>query len=350
MLKLATCTLRTLTVGFNDAWPFALALSKNSSLTAVSCRLDGLSGDELGTVLKHNTTITTVDLFAKETVNFARGLTVLRLNTPLTALDLSGNALDVEGGVRLAEALRANTHLVSLKLRDCRLTVTDESVADHTALAALYQVLKQPSCSIQTLSLAGNDLANDADGNGASALAETLYYNTSITELSLAKCFVSLQGLTGSASRKVHEAIAKVLTSNSSLTSLDLSENNLGSCGGGKIVGEALRHNRTLRSLNVRSNWLGAEGGKAVVDALAANASLTFLDLGTNALCEDSATSRYSTAALDALFALLKLLPAESKLQVRLQFEEKEKIRKATLVALMREAASGRIRVDVSHW
>ena len=92
--------------------------------------------------------------------------------------------------------------------------------------------------------------------------------------------------------------------------------------------------------------------GKAVVDALAGNASLTFVDLGTNALCEDSGTqSRYSTAALDALFALLKLLPADSKLQVRLQFEEKEKIRRTTLVALMREAAaSGRIRVDVSQW
>ena len=68
------------------------------------------------------------------------------------------------------------------------------------------------------------------------------------------------------------EGVAK----SASLTDLDLSENDLAT---GKAVGEVLRVNTVLKTLDLSVNGLGEVGGKAVGEALGVNTVLQTLDL-----------------------------------------------------------------------
>ncbi|RIB25926.1 kinase-like domain-containing protein [Gigaspora rosea] len=79
------------------------------------------------------------------------------------------------------------------------------------------------------------------------------------------------------------DELTKVLYKNSTLTSLNLRENYLGSEGGKALAG-ALCMNSTLTSLNLNSNWIGSEGVKALADALCRNSTLTSLNLWNNNL------------------------------------------------------------------
>lgn len=63
---------------------------------------------------------------------------------------------------------------------------------------------------------------------------------------------------------------------NSTLTTLNLSSNEIG-IEGGKANGEALVNNSTLTTLDLRYNKIGDVGGKAIGEALAKNSTLTTL-------------------------------------------------------------------------
>jgi len=77
---------------------------------------------------------------------------------------------------------------------------------------------------------------------------------------------------------------------NTSLTWLDMAQNELGRIGGTAFAA-ALRANRALLSLCICRNELGPVGGAALADALAVNTALTSLDLSENDLGPAAATS-----------------------------------------------------------
>ncbi|KAF0496460.1 kinase-like protein [Gigaspora margarita] len=74
------------------------------------------------------------------------------------------------------------------------------------------------------------------------------------------------------------ESRIEALCKNSTLTSLNLENNKLGS-EGGKALADALCNNSMLTSLNLYWNKLGFEGGKVLADALCKNSILTSLNL-----------------------------------------------------------------------
>ena len=106
-------------------------------------------------------------------------------------------------------------------------------------------------------------------------------------------------------------ALAPALAANGSLTSLDLSNNEL--CGltswggtytaeGITAIADALRVTGSLTALNLSSNHIGGhyrngkmvhtpEGPKAVADALLVNGSLTALDLSSNKLMDEGVSA-----------------------------------------------------------
>ena len=95
-------------------------------------------GSELGLLLESNHTLgcliaANVQLQASSMPMLAKGLAV---NQSLTVLDLSGNVLEAEGGQALAEGLRGNTALRSLRLAHCRLSVS----YTHLTLPTIYSV------------------------------------------------------------------------------------------------------------------------------------------------------------------------------------------------------------------
>ena len=75
--------------------------------------------------------------------------------------------------------------------------------------------------------------------------------------------------------------IARALHVNKSLTALDLEGNEIVS-EGGVAIADALRVNTSLKSLNLHYNFIGQAGGEALGKALAVNTSLTSLDFSFN--------------------------------------------------------------------
>jgi hypothetical protein len=62
--------------------------------------------------------------------------------------------------------------------------------------------------------------------------------------------------------------LQEVLRVNTTVTSLNLRENNLGEGGGPRAIAEALRVNHTLQTLYLWSNNLGHDGAQAIAEAL----------------------------------------------------------------------------------
>ena len=92
-------------------------------------------------------------------------------------------------------------------------------------------------------------------------------------------------------------AIAEALKVNASLQSLSLDSNQLTNVDGESFVNwtaealevlvEALCVCRSLRSLSLRANNLGPRGIEVLAPGLAANRSLTSVDVGNNEWCTD---------------------------------------------------------------
>ena len=75
--------------------------------------------------------------------------------------------------------------------------------------------------------------------------------------------------------------VGEMLQGNRTLTSIDLSINNLGEVGGAAI-GAALTGNTTLTSIDLSMNKLGEVAGATLAEALTVNTTLTSIDLDAN--------------------------------------------------------------------
>ncbi|RIB30296.1 hypothetical protein C2G38_2238357 [Gigaspora rosea] len=135
------------------------------------------------------------------------------------------------------------------------------------------------------------DLSHYSCGsNEINELSRVISKNTTVTSLNLSKIrlgSINVNFRTSFFKRSEVNAgvkmLADALCKNSTLTYLNLYGNNLGSEGGKALAG-ALCKNSTLTSLNLGCNKLGSEGGKALADALCKNSTLTCLDLSENEL------------------------------------------------------------------
>ncbi|KAF9956198.1 hypothetical protein BGZ72_002950, partial [Mortierella alpina] len=83
-------------------------------------------------------------------------------------------------------------------------------------------------------------------------------------------------------------ALSKTLTTNTTLTTLDLRGNNIGN-DGALALSEALKTNSTLSSLNLQYNSIGENGAQALAKALKTNKALTTLYLKGNSIGEKGA-------------------------------------------------------------
>jgi Ran GTPase-activating protein (RanGAP) involved in mRNA processing and transport len=75
--------------------------------------------------------------------------------------------------------------------------------------------------------------------------------------------------------------LAQALQINSTLTTLDLYDNEIGD-EGAKHLAQTLQINRTLTTLHLYSNQIGAEGAEHLAEALQVNTTLTMLTIWWN--------------------------------------------------------------------
>ena len=112
----------------------------------------------------------------------------------------------------------------------------------------------------------------------AKKLAEALHGNTTLTML-------TLDNVIGSIDRA---ALADALKVNKTLTTLDLQHNKLGAKGA-QAVASALRINKTLTTLNLGDNDIGDVGAEALASRLRGNTTLTTLEIQDNEISIDGA-------------------------------------------------------------
>lgn len=262
------------------------ALKVNSSLTVwdVSGNNFGpAEGRSFAEMLKRNRTLTSLDvgknvLGEEGLLAIAEGLqvnqvlkklfvsrvggdatrfldTCLRGNQTLTNVDVSFNRVGVDGDRLIGELLKTNTTLRKLRLFGVELRA-------FQAIAEGIQV----NTSLIVLDMGGNHLG-DA---GARVISDALLVNQTLRELQL--CNVSLADFCD---------IARMLSINKGLKSLDLSSNRVGHAGF-IVFAEALKANDTLETLDVCGCDLNANCASAFRDLLESNKALTELNVSEN--------------------------------------------------------------------
>ncbi|CAM9700959.1 unnamed protein product, partial [Ectocarpus sp. 12 AP-2014] len=240
-------------------------------------------------------------LFLRDTL--ARGITpsptMMRSRKDPHTLDLGFQGLGDQIGLSLAPTLPLLPNLASLNLRENRLTdasldnILAEAVRlecltsldlscnkiDHSALV-LREYVASTRCKLQRLSLSNADVDDDE----CNSLMEALAGNVSVKALDLSHNmigdketynFVRPDYTTGG------EAVAEMIETNTTLSSLDLSWNSV-RMASGVSLGESLAHNSALTELKVAHNSLADAGVQAIAQSLRSNGSLRLLDISFN--------------------------------------------------------------------
>jgi len=158
------------------------------------------------------------------------------------------------------------------KLENLKLTphlVLDKHLADDNTCAQLAQYIK--SNDIIT-NLAIND--GNITGNGLGLLSEVIAHSRVLTTINFSRNKIS----------DVDSGLSPfflALQSNLSIENLDLSFNNLGR-NAAFFIADVIKHNLTIRTINLRNNHLDSEGCKKILISLESNPNLQFLYLENN--------------------------------------------------------------------
>jgi hypothetical protein len=127
-----------------------------------------------------------------------------------------------------------------------------------------------------------NLAANDIDTAGASALAEALKVNTSVTLIDLSDNEIGNEGTS---------AFPDALKVNSIVTAIDLYNSPGIGAEGAAALAEALKVNTSVTAINLWCTRIGDEGTAALAGALTVNTSVTTIHLNSNKISPKGASA-----------------------------------------------------------
>ncbi|XP_072132784.1 NACHT, LRR and PYD domains-containing protein 3-like isoform X2 [Mobula birostris] len=255
--------------------------------------------EDLASALSTNPSLTELNLGDNKLGYSGVKLVSAALGNPkckIQKLWLNNVGLTDSGAKDLADALSTKPSLMELKLSDNKL--------GDSGVKLVSAALRNPECKIQKLGLDSVGLTD----SGAEDLVSALSTKPSLTELNLSdnklgdsgvklvsaalrnpeckiqKLWLDSVGLTDSGA----EDLASALSTNPSLTGLDLSGNKLGDSGV-KLVSAALRNPECkIQKLCLIHVGLTDSGAKDLASTLSTNTSLSGLYLGANSLTDRS--------------------------------------------------------------
>jgi Ran GTPase-activating protein (RanGAP) involved in mRNA processing and transport len=155
-------------------------------------------------------------------------------------LDLTYNEVTQHGVSILADALCSNIHLKELN-------ISHNNISD---LGVRYLASAMNSCALKRVNLEENDISDE----GARYLAEMLTTNTNLLQLSLNHNRIGNYGMNLLANALAHD--------NTRLELLDLSANTDISDESIDSLVDMIKHNQSLKKLDLRYNDLSANGEK----------------------------------------------------------------------------------------
>ncbi|XP_072893221.1 NACHT, LRR and PYD domains-containing protein 3-like [Hemitrygon akajei] len=183
-------------------------------------------------------------------------------------LRMNGNKLG-DSGMKLVSAALRNPECKIQKLWVEKVGLTDSGAEDLVSALSTNPSLTELYLSVNKLGVSGVKLVSAALRN---------------PECKIQRLWLARVGLTDSGA----EDLASALSTNTSLTDLDLSGNKLGDSGV-KLVSAALRNPECkIQRLWLNNVGLTDSGAEDLVSALSTNPSLTGLDLESNSLTDRS--------------------------------------------------------------
>ncbi|HEY9758970.1 MAG TPA: hypothetical protein V6C97_27625 [Oculatellaceae cyanobacterium] len=204
---------------------------------------------------------------------------ILSLNPySLTELCLNSNDIGDEGMKAIAQALKNNYALKILNLNYNKIGAEGGY--------AIADALISEGIALMSLSIKKNSL----DEGSVVAIAHSLMYNRSVTQLLLGGNKIGDAGA---------KEFAAALLKNSTLTELSLYANLTGD-EGIKAIANALICNATLIRLDMQGSKIGKEGVKAIVDAMKQNRTIVRLVMCSRTLDDDMRKSLKSDVRIDA--------------------------------------------------
>jgi Ran GTPase-activating protein (RanGAP) involved in mRNA processing and transport len=269
------------------------ALATNKSVETLNI-FNSLSDDGsvlLFEALKSNTTLTELELRGNDVANNGAGMLAetLKSNTALASLDLSYNRIETEGAMALLHSLKECN--ISLKRIEIGYNWLAASMID-----AIRYVVSANHAGIRLIHAHGElNLTSRMHWCHSKILSEELAMNTTVTVLTLGSNMITDDGA-------AH--IAAALEKNRTLGELGLSGNRI-SDRGALAIANVLHKNTTLQGLDLSDNSIGDDGVANLADALKLNTSLTKLALRKNRFgCDGAAAVAYAIATNTSLRTL----------------------------------------------
>ena len=179
------------------------------------------------------------------------------------SLSLMGNPIGGKGLQLISEALITNTTLVELDLRHCSLVI---SAVNSSIVTEMLHKNK----TLERLNLSDNQGISDT---GLSYIAEGLIMNTSLNELDLSYCSLSILDENG-------PVVTEMLIKNKTLKTFNLSNYKSEGMILMSYIAEGLKRNSALEELTLSN--VTAQGGKSLATAIATNTSIALVRLDIN--------------------------------------------------------------------
>ncbi|ROJ44599.1 Leucine-rich repeat-containing protein 45 [Anabarilius grahami] len=182
-------------------------------------------------------------------------------------LDLSGQSVSADTCGVLGRALQNDTLFTEVILSDCMLSEEGAKLL-LTGLCS--------NTTVKVLDLKGNNMR----GTGAEALGQLLVRNKMLRRLVLEWNALGMW-------EEGFAVFCEGLASNTSLTQLDLRNNQINHQGAAELC-VALKRNSTLQELDVRWNNMGLLGGRSLLEGVQQNRTLLKLEMAGNNIPSDT--------------------------------------------------------------
>jgi hypothetical protein len=279
-------------------------------LVSLSLRENELTdgeGVKMVEALQANTTLTQLSLNGNK-LGDASGCAlamVLHANTTLRQLDLGGNELGAESVKEMVKALKTNTTFRTVTLDGAVLSIAELTLLknrfDVESATMLAKISAERGIMLSGMRRDQTEASFSSKGlqpADAILIGSDLQFMALVTTLSLWDNSIGDEGA---------KAIAEALKVNEVVTTLDLrGGNNIGD-EGAIAIAEALKVNAVVTTLSLGSNNIGDEGAIAIAEALKANAVVTILSLGGNSIGDEGAIAIAEALKVNVVVTTLDL-------------------------------------------
>jgi hypothetical protein len=279
-------------------------------LVSLSLRENELTdgeGVKMVEALQANTTLTQLSLNGNK-LGDASGCAlamVLHANTTLRQLDLGGNELGAESVKEMVKALKTNTTFRTVTLDGAVLSIAELTLLknrfDVESATMLAKISAERGIMLSGMRRDQTEASFSSKGlqpADAILIGSDLQFMALVTTLSLWDNSIGDEGA---------KAIAEALKVNEVVTTLDLrGGNNIGD-EGVIAIAEALKVNAVVTTLSLGSNNIGDEGAIAIAEALKANAVVTILSLGGNSIGDEGAIAIAEALKVNVVVTTLDL-------------------------------------------